>query len=47
MGELKPSKKMKQTRIKDAANVIRISRRHTRDWQLIYTVGNLIEVETV
>ena len=31
----KPSKKMKQTSIKDAANVIRISRRHTKDWHLI------------
>ena len=31
----KTSKKMKQTSINDAANVIRISRRHTRDWHLI------------
>ena len=34
-GNEKPSKKMNQTSIKDAANVIRISRRHTRDWHLI------------
>ena len=31
----KPSKKLKQKSIKDAANVTRISRRNTRDWALI------------